>query len=100
MPWRLLIAIAIFTVFLAFITFNLDNRCDISFGFYVFENKPVFLTVFLSFALGLFCAFPLHLSIKKPKKEKPARESKPLGIKSKFFKRNGKNPDSGSYEKI
>jgi hypothetical protein len=48
----------------------------------------------------LFCAFPLLLSIKKPKKEKPVKESKPLEIKSKYFKRNEKNPDSGPYEKI
>jgi uncharacterized integral membrane protein len=100
MPWRLIIAIVIFAVFLTFITFNLNNRCDISFGFTVLQNVPVFLTIFLSFALGLFCAFPLLLTLKKSKKEKLASESKPLEIKSKYFKRNEKNPDGGTNGKI
>jgi uncharacterized integral membrane protein len=100
MPWRLLITIVIFAVFLTFITFNLNNSCDINFGFAVLQDIPVFLTIFLSFALGLFCAFPLLLTLKRPKKEKPVSESKPLEIKSKYFKRNEKKPDGGPYEKI
>ena len=105
MPWRLIIVFVIFAVFLVFITFNLDNRCDVSFGFAVINDVPVFLTVFLSFALGLFCTFPLLLRSMKTKKdkpgfEKPAKEKTPLVIKSRFFKKNENNPDSGPYEKI
>ena len=61
MPWRLILFIAVFVVFLVFITFNLDNRCDISFGFKSFENVPVFLTVFSSFVAGLVCSLPFAL---------------------------------------
>jgi uncharacterized integral membrane protein len=103
MPWRLILFVIIFAVLLVFISFNLDDssRCDINFGFgAVIRNVPVFLTIFTSFILGLFCAFPLLLRSKKPKKEKPVNESKPLEIKSKYFKRNEKNSDSGAYEKI
>jgi hypothetical protein len=42
MPWRLIIAVVIFAVFLTFITFNLNNSCDINFGFTVLQNIPVF----------------------------------------------------------
>jgi uncharacterized integral membrane protein len=79
MPWRLVLFILIFAVFLVFITFNLENRCDINFGFYKFEAVPVFLTVFVSFVLGLFCAFPLVMQLKKTRKNKLIKsiQSKP-----------------------
>ena len=70
MPWRLIVFIVIFAVFLVFITFNLENKCDISFGFKVIPDVPVFVTVFSSFVLGIFCALPLILHIKKGFREK------------------------------
>ena len=97
MPWRLIAILAVFAVLLIFVTFNLENKCDISFGFVVINQAPVFLTVFVSFALGLFCAFPLLLRSKKTNNDKPVSEKK-QSSKSNFFKRKEKNTDSGSYE--
>ncbi|MCL2245222.1 MAG: hypothetical protein FWC03_12280 [Treponema sp.] len=71
MPWRLIIFIAIFGVFLVFITFNLENKCDISFGIFSINEVPVFVTVFASFAMGLLCALPLVMHIKKKNTRKP-----------------------------
>jgi hypothetical protein len=51
-------------VFLGFIGFNLENRCDISFGFYTFSQVPVFLTTFSAFVLGMFLALPLVISFR------------------------------------
>ena len=68
MPWRLILFIVIFAVFLVFITINLDNRCNINIGFAQFEGVPIFLTVFISFFLGLICATPLFLHLSKKKK--------------------------------
>jgi len=88
MPWRLILFIFIFAVVLLFVAFNLPNRCDISFGFTVIKDAPVFLTVFISFFLGMICALPLALAAKsgknkggkKDKKQgKPNSESKPGG---------------------
>ena len=70
MSWRLIIVIVIFAVFLAFITFNLDNRCNVNFGFKEFKDVPVFMTIFVSFVLGLICTFPLFLKSKKSRKDK------------------------------
>jgi uncharacterized integral membrane protein len=56
--WRLIAFILIFALFLAFIVFNLENKCDISFGFKTLSEVPVFLTAFTSFALGLLSAVP------------------------------------------
>ena len=76
MPWRLIIFIAVFAVFLVFITFNLENRCDISFGFKTIENVPVFITVFASFILGLFSSVPLLFHVRKKYKDGVKKEKK------------------------
>ncbi|GHV68676.1 hypothetical protein AGMMS49928_08770 [Spirochaetia bacterium] len=76
MPWRLIGFIVVFAVFLAFITFNLGNSCDISFGFKSFPAVPVYLTVFTSFMLGLFSAIPFILSLSLKKKR--LQKKKPL----------------------
>ena len=77
MPWRLILFIAIFGIFLAFIMFNMENRCDINFGFIEIEDIPVFVTIFASFAMGLVCALPLVMHLKKPRKDNPVKENKP-----------------------
>jgi len=69
MPWRLITVIVVFAVFLAFITFNLENRSDINFGFTKITGVPVFLTIFISFALGLFCTMPFVVRALKKRKE-------------------------------
>ena len=105
MPWRLIVVIVVFVLLLVFVTFNLENKCDINFGFAVIEEVPIFMTIFLSFILGLFCTFPLLLRSMRGNKEKPGidsppKEKTPLIIESKYFKKKDKNPDSGPYEKI
>jgi len=68
--WRLIGFIVIFAVFLAFIVFNLENKSDVSFGFYSFQDIPVFLTAFTSFVVGMIFAVPFILSFRK-KRNKP-----------------------------
>jgi uncharacterized integral membrane protein len=87
MPWRLLVLIVIVAILLGFIGLNLKNTCNISFGFASFEDVPVYLTVFASFILGMFCSLPFILikAIKKgpraEKKQKPPKNpEKPAGI--------------------
>ena len=74
---RLISFIVIFAIFLGFIVLNLDNKCDISLGFTAFTEVPVFLSVLVSFVLGMFVTVPLFLTRKKappkPVTEKPAR---------------------------
>jgi uncharacterized integral membrane protein len=74
MPWRLILFIVIFAIFLVFVTLNLDNRCNINFGFAKFEGVPIFLTVFISFSMGLICATPLALHLRKKKIGMPRKD--------------------------
>jgi len=69
MPWRLIKFIIIFAIFLIFILFNYNNKCDISFGFFSIKDAPVFLTVFISFLAGLLCVFPFVFRQNKKKKD-------------------------------
>jgi uncharacterized integral membrane protein len=78
MPWRLIGLIAILAVLLAFIGVNLDNSCSISFGLARIENVPVYLTVFVSFVLGMLVSVPFLISFTRkqqgprtPKRIKP-----------------------------
>jgi uncharacterized membrane protein YciS (DUF1049 family) len=68
---RLIGFILIFAVFLVFIVLNLENRCDISFGFITVETVPVFITAFISFFVGMICAIPFFASFNKRKKQLP-----------------------------
>ena len=79
MPWRLILSILIFAVFLAFITLNLDDRfrCDINFGFTQVRDVPVFLTVFISFILGLLFSLPFALFFRRKHKKIPPKNVKP-----------------------
>jgi len=76
MPWRLLVLIIILAVLLAFITFNLENRCDVSFGVKVYKDIPIFLTIFTSFILGMLCALPIKINAGK-KRGGAAKDKKP-----------------------
>jgi len=76
MPWRLILFIVVFALFLFFIGFNLGDefKCDINFGFARLPQVPVFFTIFVSFALGLVCATPLALFLKRKRKQKPQKD--------------------------
>ena len=86
--WRLLGFIFIFAIFLAFIVFNLDNRCDVSFGYTSVKDTPVFITAFISFFLGMLCAVPFFASFRRKKQkiqsvEVPKEAGKKWGSKNK-----------------
>jgi uncharacterized integral membrane protein len=74
MPWRLIGFIVLFALFLVFIGFNLENRCDISFGSskLTIYQVPVYLTAFSSFVLGMLWAVPYIISLRL--KQKPGQD--------------------------
>jgi len=66
---RLILVIIIFAFFLVFIVFNLDNKCDISFGLRTIKDVPVFLSSLFSFVLGMIFTVPLVFSIGRKRKK-------------------------------
>lgn len=59
MPWRLIGFILILALFIGFIALNLDHNSDISFGFYVIPEVPVFVSLFGAFVVGVMVGIPL-----------------------------------------
>ncbi|MDR1351946.1 MAG: hypothetical protein LBK05_01585 [Treponema sp.] len=83
--------VALCAVFLVFIGFNLENKCDISFGFVRLPDVPVFLTAFASFVLGLLASVPIAISIRIKKSRKRSEESR-------SGKKAGKNRAKGKVD--
>lgn len=76
MPWRFFGVLFILILFVLFAGFNIDYRTNISFGFYVFENVPIFLSLLISFVLGALITVPLLL--KSQWKKKKSKEQQVL----------------------
>jgi uncharacterized integral membrane protein len=57
-PWRLIGLLLFIALIVIFIGFNLENTCDISFGFVVLSRIPIFLTILSSFAAGMIVVLP------------------------------------------
>ena len=79
MPWKLIGFILILGIVVVFIGFNIENKSDISFGFAVLENVPIFISLFTAFLLGAVVALPFAIS--KAKKIKAS--SSPRKVKKK-----------------
>ena len=76
MPWRLIITLILFGIIMAFVGFNLDNKADISFGFYTLRNIPVFVSLFVSFIAGALLMAPFTIGKRKKKdKQKKVKEA-------------------------
>ena len=102
---RLILFIIIFAFFLIFIVLNLDNRCDISIGFKIYKDIPVFLSSLFSFILGMLFAVPLVFSLRKMRKKPSGSESSntlsPGGAKKRLGKRGAKSTTAEkSYEEL
>jgi uncharacterized integral membrane protein len=93
MPWRLIQFIVVFVIFLLFIGFNLENKCDIKFGTdkMVLKDVPVYFTVFCSFIIGMLCTLPFILSLKFRKKTESDQGN---GLLKKLAERKGKKTRS------
>jgi uncharacterized integral membrane protein len=71
--WRLIALTLVLALFLGFIGLNLENRSEISLGFWKTSGPiPVFFPVFAAFVLGIICSIPFAVSIglKRSRKNK------------------------------
>jgi len=75
MPWRLIIMILVVAVFLVFVTFNLENKCEINFFGAKIPDVPIFITIFTSFVFGLLCSIPLVVLIMRKQKRNTRKEA-------------------------
>lgn len=69
MPFRLIGTIILLIIVTVFAGFNMNNKSDINFVFYNLKEIPVFMTVIISFIIGVVVMIPFSLGLgkKKPK---------------------------------
>ncbi len=73
MPWKLVGFIICLILGTCFAGFNLENSCDISFGFKTFPNVPIFFSLIVAFALGVIVTLPFTVIKKKSAKDRKAQ---------------------------
>ena len=59
MPWKLVFYLILLGLVLAFVWLNIGNTTDISFGFASIEDVPIFMSLFVSFFIGVAVALPI-----------------------------------------
>lgn len=73
MPWKLVGFIICLILGTCFAGFNLENSCNISFGFKTFQNVPIFFSLIVAFALGVIVTLPFTVIKKKSAKDRKAQ---------------------------
>ena len=86
---RFILFIIVFLLFLGFIMLNLENTCDISFGFREFANVPVFVSILVSFMLGMLFAMPLTLVLGRKKHKKVKNDGELEALPKDKIKKEG-----------
>ena len=94
---RLLGTILSLVVLAFFVGFNLDNKCNVNVLVHTFQNVPVFITIIISFVVGVLFTMPFAFSYKSQKK-KEANYNQVQVVDKKTKKLFSKN-DSKSSEK-
>ena len=72
MPWKLILLLLGMLILLIFAVLNAANVSDISLGFYVFKDVPVFMSLYVSFVAGALFSLPFAVSSRRKKKAKLA----------------------------
>ena len=75
---KLILFIIAIVIFIFYMGFNLDNKCDIWLFVKIFDNVPVFMNSLISFAFGVLCTLPLAFArrIKKNRQIQKKQEQK------------------------
>lgn len=94
---RLLGTILSLVVLAFFVGFNLDNKCNVNVLVHTFQNVPVFITIIISFVVGVLFTMPFAFSYKSQKK-KEAKNNQ-IQVVDKKTKKLFSKKDSKTSEK-
>lgn len=102
MPWRLIKLVLILLFAIVFAAFNIDNRCGVSLVFVSFQNVPVFVTMFVSFCVGIIFVLPFTIgrdsAVKKA--QEAAAEVEALKAQKAMWLRQKKMPKNKHEKKF
>ncbi len=95
---RLLGTILSLVVLAFFVGFNLDNKCNVNMLVHTFQNVPVFITIIISFVVGVLFTMPFAFSYKSQKK-KEAKNNQVQVVDKKTKKLFSKKDSKASEKK-
>lgn len=72
MPWRLILFAVFIVLLVAFVGVNLENTCAVSLIFVTYPDVPVYISILISFALGMLIMIPFTFG-RKSSRQKPER---------------------------
>ena len=67
MPWKLVLFVIVIVIVALFVGVNHANVCNISFLFTEFQNVPVYVTILVSFIIGMLIMLPFTFGKKRGK---------------------------------
>jgi len=67
MPWRMILFVIVIVIVAVFVGANHANACNISFIFTEFQNVPVYITILISFVVGMLVMLPFTIGKKRGK---------------------------------
>ena len=67
MPWKLILLVIVIVLVAIFVGVNHANVCNISFIFTEFHNVPVYVTILVSFVIGMLIMLPFTIGKKRGK---------------------------------
>lgn len=94
---RLLGTILSLVVLAFFVGFNLDNKCNVNMLVHTFQNVPVFITIIISFVVGVLFTMPFAFSYKSQKKKE--EKNNQVQVVDKKTKKLFSKKDSKASEK-
>ena len=74
----LILFIIAIVIFIFYMGFNLDNKCDIWLFVKTFDNVPVFMNSLISFVFGAFCSLLFMLLVRFKKNDSSSANKKNL----------------------
>lgn len=94
-PWKLILFLLLMAIFVVFAGFNIKNVADISLGFTVIRDVPIFLSIFIAFLAGAFFMLPFAF---RKRKNKPGKETKHAPDEGASQRRNPLYGENGIIE--
>ena len=73
MPWKLILFVVVIVLVAIFVGVNHANVCNISFIFTEFQNVPVYVTILVSFIVGMLIMLPFTIGKKRGKASRQPR---------------------------
>ena len=75
MPWKLILFVIVIVLVALFVGVNHANVCNISLIFTEFQNVPVYVTILISFIIGMLIMLPFTIGKKRGKYYKQQKKN-------------------------